>query len=210
MPIQVVLADDHEVVRLGIRTSLEASNIFVVGEADSGESAVHLAQTLHPDLLLLDVRMPGVDGLTALGRIKLDRPEQPVLMLSAYENPMYMARAVALGANGYFLKGGSIELLVDAVRTAASGQMVWTPREMRRISSALATPRPNVRSEVALTLPESDVLKVMAEGYTNEKIAAELGLSYETVKDHVQSILRKVGVTDRTQAAVWAVRSGVL
>jgi DNA-binding NarL/FixJ family response regulator len=155
---------------------------------------------------LLDIRMPEGDGLTALGRIKLDKPEMPVLMLSTFDNPTYIARAVALGASGYVLKSCTRDHLLQAIRTTASGESAWTRDELRRVTGALATPRLAADVEVPLTQRESEVLKQLAMGLTNKEIANTLHISYETVKEHVQHILRKIGVSDRTQAAVWAVR----
>jgi DNA-binding NarL/FixJ family response regulator len=150
------------------------------------------------------------DGLNTLGRIKLDRPAMPILIFSTYDNPTYVARAVALGANGYILKGTSKDKLVEAIRQAAEGQSVWTREELRRVTGALATPRLVADVEVPLTQRESEVLRQLAFGLTNKEIALALHISYETVKEHVQHILRKLGVTDRTQAAVWAVRKGLV
>jgi DNA-binding NarL/FixJ family response regulator len=160
--------------------------------------------------VLLDIRMPEGDGLNALGRIKLDRPEMPVLILSTYDNPTYVARAVALGANGFLLKGTSKDKLIEAIKGAAQGQNVWTRDELRRVTGALATPRLAADVEVPLTQRESEVLRQLAFGLTNKEIALALHISYETVKEHVQHILRKIGVSDRTQAAVWAVRKGLV
>ena len=181
-------------------------------EAESGEEAVTKAKKEKDkfDVVLLDVRMADGDGLNALGRIKLDRPDLPIVMFSAYDNPTYIARAVALGASGYILKGSSREELVDAVVKAAAGDNTWTRDNLRRVTGALATPRLNIDSEVPLTRRESEVLKLLASGATNKEIARGLNISYETVKEHVQHILRKIGVSDRTQAAVWAVRKGLL
>ena len=154
----------------------------------------------------LDIRMPDGDGLTALGRIKLDKPDMPVLILSTFDNPTYVARAVALGASGYVLKGCTRDQLLAAIRSAATGESAWTREELRRVTGALATPRLTADVEVPLTQRESEVLRQLAYGLTNKEIAQTLHISYETVKEHVQHILRKIGVTDRTQAAVWAVR----
>jgi len=210
MAIKIVIADDHEVVRLGLKSLLTGTDVKVVGEAASGEQAVKLALKHEPDVVLLDVRMPDGDGLNALGRIKLDRPDMPVLMLSTYDNPTYVARSVALGANGYLLKGSSRDELVKAIHTAAAGESAWTREELRRVTGALATPRLSSDVEVPLTQRESEVLRQLALGLTNKEIAQALHISYETVKEHVQHILRKVGVSDRTQAAVWAVRKGLI
>jgi DNA-binding NarL/FixJ family response regulator len=210
MSIKLLIADDHEVVRYGLRSLMADTDIQIVGEATTGEQAIQMALETNPDVVLMDIRMPGGDGLNALGRLKLERPEMAVLMLSTYDNPTYVARAVALGAAGYVLKGADREALVDAVRKAAAGESAWTRDELRRVTGALATPRLNADVEVPLTQRESEVLRQLALGLTNKEIAQALHISYETVKEHVQHILRKVGVSDRTQAAVWAVRKGLV
>ncbi len=210
MSIKILVADDHEVVRSGLKSLLQGTDIKIVAEAASGSATVRLAQKHDPDVVLLDVRMPEGDGLTALGRIKLDRPDQAVLMWSAFDNPAYIARAVALGANGYILKSASREQLVEAIRTVATGNTTWSREELRRVTGALAAPRLSNDMEVPLTQRESEVLRHLAMGSTNKEIATALHISYETVKEHVQHILRKIGVTDRTQAAVWAVRKSLV
>lgn len=210
MSIKLLIADDHEVVRSGLKSLVAGTDIKVVAEASTGEAAVRLAMKHEPDVVLLDIRMPEGDGLNALGRIKLERPNMPVLILSTYDNPTYVARAVALGASGYLLKGTSRDKLLEAIRMAAQGQSAWTRDELRRVTGALATPRLAADVEVPLTQRESEVLRQLAYGLTNKEIALALHISYETVKEHVQHILRKIGVTDRTQAAVWAVRKGLV
>jgi DNA-binding NarL/FixJ family response regulator len=210
MSITLLIADDHEVVRTGLKSLFAGSDIEVIAEASTGEAAVRLALELNPDVVLLDIRMPEGDGLNALGRIKLDRPDLPVLILSTYDNPTYIARSVALGASGYILKGTTRENLLQAIHTAAEGQTSWTRDALRRVTGALATPRLAADVEVPLTQRESEVLRQLAFGLTNKEIALALHISYETVKEHVQHILRKIGVSDRTQAAVWAVRKGLV
>ncbi len=204
--IRVLIADDHEVVRCGLRSLLADTEVEIVAEVSTGDAAVKYALENDLDVALLDIRMPGGDGLTALGRIKLDKPEMPVLMLSTFDNPTYIARSVALGASGYLLKGATREDLLNAIRQAAAGESAWTRDELRRVTGALATPRLAADVEVPLTQRESEVLRQLAYGLTNKEIAQALHISYETVKEHVQHILRKIGVSDRTQAAVWAVR----
>jgi DNA-binding NarL/FixJ family response regulator len=206
MSIRVLIADDHEVVRSGLRTIFAGTDVEVIGEVSTGDQAVKKALELQPNVVLLDIRMPDGDGLMALGRIKLEKADMPVLMLSTFDNPTYIARSVALGASGYLLKGCSREQLLAAIRTAASGESAWTRDELRRVTGALATPRLAADVEVPLTQRESEVLRQLAYGLTNKEIAQALHISYETVKEHVQHILRKIGVSDRTQAAVWAVR----
>ncbi len=206
MTVKLLIADDHEIVLCGLKNILADSDVTVVAEARTGKQAVQLALGCEPDVVLLDIRMPAGDGLQALGQLKLEKPELPVLMLSAYDNPTYSARAVALGAAGFVMKGASREELLDAIRTAASGRDLWSHDKLRRITGALAAPRMTNDIEVPLTHREGEVLRQMALGLRNKEIAVELKVSYETVKEHVQHILRKIGVTDRTQAAVWAVR----
>ncbi len=154
--------------------------------------------------------MPDGDGLNSLGRIKLDLPDQPVLMFSSFNNPTHKARAVAIGANGWILKTATSEEMLAAIHTAATGESTWTHEELRRMSGALATPRLSFNDvEVSLTKREGEVLRQMAYGLTNKEIAQVLHISYETIKEHVQHILRRIGVSDRTQAAVWAIRKGL-
>ena len=210
MSIKLLIADDHEVVRTGLCSMLAGSEIEVVAQATTGDEVISLVISHRPDVVLLDIRMPQTDGLNCLGRLKMDHPTLPVLMLSTYDNPTYAARAVALGANGYILKGTSRDRLLESLRTAAAGENAWTREELRRVTGALATPRINADVEVPLTQRESEVLRYLVQGLTNKEIAGVLQISYETVKEHVQHILRKVGVSDRTQAAVWAVRNGLV
>ena len=210
MSIRILIADDHEVVRSGLKSLVAGTNIKVVAEVSTGEDAVRSVDENEFDVVLLDIRMDNGDGLTALGRIKLDHPDLPILMFSTYDNPTYVARAVALGASGYLLKGSSRDRLIEAIQTAAKGESAWAREELRRVTGALSTPRLAADIEVPLTKRESEVLQQLAFGLTNKEIAKALGISYETVKEHVQHILRKVGVADRTQAAVWAVRKGLV
>jgi DNA-binding NarL/FixJ family response regulator len=210
MTIKILIADDHEVVRAGLKAMFEKSDIRVVAEASDGTTAFKLVKKHKPNLVLLDVRMPDGDGLTCLGRIRLDMPEIPVLMFSAFDNPTYIARALALGASGYLLKGMSRDKIINAIRAAASGDSIWSKDDLRRVTGALAAPTVVSDNDVQLTKRESEVLKQLALGLTNKEIAQSLGISYETVKEHVQHILQKLSVTDRTQAAVWAVRRNLL
>lgn len=210
MAISLLVADDHHVVRLGLKNILHGTEIEVTAEATTGEEVFARISESQPDAVLLDVRMPGGDGLHVLGRLKLDHPNLPVVLFSTYDNPTYVARAVALGASGYVLKSDTRERLLEAIQKACKGESAWTREELRRVTGALATPRVVSDVEVPLTQRESEVLRQLANGLTNKEIALALGISYETVKEHVQHILRKIGVTDRTQAAVWAVRKGLV
>jgi DNA-binding NarL/FixJ family response regulator len=204
--IRLLIADDHEVLRAGLKSLLAGTEIKVIAEVATGQAAVKHALEHEVDVVLLDVRMPDGDGLTALGRIKLAKPDLPILMLSNFDNPMYASRAVALGASGYLLKDCTRDELVNAIRKAAAGEIIFTRDELRRMTGALAAPRFAGDVEVPLTQREGEVLRQMAKGLTNKQIAETLHISYETVKEHVQHVIHKIGVTDRTQAAVWAVR----
>lgn len=210
MSIRLLIADDHEVVRHGLTSLLADTDIQVVGEATNGEEVLVRARELKPDIVLLDIRMGETDGLKALEQFRQEQPKLPILVLSMYDNPTYTARAVALGANGYLLKGCSRDELIEAIRIVAAGHDMWTRDELRRVSGALATPRLQGDIEVPLTRREAEVLAMVSQGLTNKEIAKALFISPETVKEHVQRILKKIGVADRTQAAVWAVRKGLV
>ena len=210
MSIRLMVIDDHEIIRSGLRKMIAGSEIQLIAESNSAVNVLTGISQYHPDVILLDVRLEEGDGLSALGRIKIERPQIPVLMLSSFDNPTYVARSVALGASGYFLKNASRDTILEAIRKVAVGENAWTRQELRRVTGALATPRLAADIEVPLTRRESEVLEQLAHGLTNKEIALALGISYETVKEHVQHILRKVGVNDRTQVAVWAVRNGLV
>jgi DNA-binding NarL/FixJ family response regulator len=208
--IRLMVIDDHEIVRSGMVRMIRGTEIQLIAESNSGENILEGIAQYHPDVILLDVRMENGDGLTALGRAKVEYPKIPVLMLSTYDNPTYVARAVALGASGYLSKSLDREQIIEAILSAYKGGNSWTREALRRVAGALATPRIAADVDVPLTHRESEVLEQLAEGLTNKEIAMSLGISYETVKEHVQHILRKIGVNDRTQAAVWAVRQGIV
>jgi DNA-binding NarL/FixJ family response regulator len=211
MSIRLLIADDHEVVRAGLKSLLaEARDIQVVAEAANGEDAVRMALRHRPQVILLDVRMTGGDGLAALGKLREELPACPVIMFSSYDNPTYVARAEALGAAGYLIKNASADEIVAAIRLASGGESLWSREGLRRTSHArAAVPRAAADLDASLTRREAEVLKQLALGLSNKEIAQALEISYETVKEHVQHILRKLGVADRTQAAVWAVRKGL-
>lgn len=210
MTVKTIIADDHEVVRSGLKTLLAGTEFHVVAEGATGDQAVALADQHHPDLVVLDVRMPEGDGLQALSRIRQQNPKLPVVMLSGFDNPTYVARALALGASGYLVKTVGRDELLEGLRRVAAGETIWSRDELRRVTGALSTPRLDADLDISLTRRELEVLRQMAVGLTNKEIAQLLHISYETVKEHVQHILRKVGVADRTQAAVWAVRHGLV
>ena len=208
--VRVVVADDHEVVRCGLVNLLDGTDVEIVAEASSGEAAVRLAMKHKPDVILLDIRMaPGNDGLKALEKIRNDAPTVRCIMLTSFDNPTYIARAVASGAHDYILKGCSREELLESITGAASGQLPVRAGELRRVATTMANRVVTPDPDVPLTQREMQVLRHVALGLSNKEIAQSLTISVETVKEHVQNILRKLAVSDRTQAAVWAVRRGL-
>jgi DNA-binding NarL/FixJ family response regulator len=184
-------------------------DIEIVADAVDGEEAIRLARRHRPEVVLLDVRMPGADGLAVLGQLRTELPGISVVMFSSYDNPTYIARAVALGAAGYLVKNATRDEIIAGIRRAAAGEALWSREGLRRVTGALSTPRAGPELDAPLTKRESEVLKQLALGLSNKEIAQALEISYETVKEHVQHILRKLAVADRTQAAVWAVRKGL-
>ena len=185
------------------------SEIEIAAEAQSGDEAVRLTIEHEPDVVLLDIRMKGGDGLAALEAIKRQVPHLPVLILSTYDNPTYIGQAMALGASGYLLKGSSQEDILTKVRAVATGDNIWTSDELRRFGRNVSRWQRDGDLEVSLTPREHEVLSHIAHGMTNKQIGLQLHISAETVKEHVQNLLRKIGVSDRTQAAVWAARRGL-
>jgi DNA-binding NarL/FixJ family response regulator len=210
MTIRMLVADDHEVVRSGMACLLDGTDIEIVGEAATGAEAVAKAQELKPDVISLDVRMSDGDGLTALEQIRDAMPDMKVMVLSTFDNPTYMARAHALGAKEYVLKGATREQLVETIHNVAAGKSSTNQGQMQRIAGAMATRAKQPDSEIPLTQRETQVLRHLALGLSNKEISQSLSISIETVKEHVQHLLRKMGVNDRTQAAVWAVRKGMV
>ena len=216
--IQVMLVDDQAIVREGIKAMLAPeTDINIASQASSGQDALDQLASVAVDVVLLDVRMPGMDGLTALVEIKRRHPRLSVIMVTLYDDTDYLLRAISSGANGYVLKDASRDLLVEAVRLAAEGGSIVSPtlmppllaemREMLGADMLVATP---ADVEVSLSPRELQVLELVADGLTNQQIAAELILSPTTIKTHVQNVLQKLNVSDRTQAAVHAVRSGLI
>ncbi|MBI3977886.1 MAG: response regulator transcription factor [Chloroflexi bacterium] len=212
--ITVLIADDHGVVREGLRALLQHAGLQVVGEARTGREAIALAESLAPKVVLLDIRMPDLDGLQALAAIKAARPETSVIVLTSHANPGYLARAVAHGAAGFLSKEVDPDRIPVAVRAAATGEHLLDPALLRAAlaSAAVETtliPEPETHPADLLTEAEARVLRLLADGLDNERIAAALTLSVNTVKTHVRHIFEKLNVSDRTQAALWAVRHGL-
>lgn len=211
MGIRLLVADDHEVVRSGLATLLKGSGIDIVGEAVNGDEAVEKCKKHKPDVVLMDIRMPTSDGLAALEQLRKEMPQQRVVMLSTYDNPTYVARSVALGATDYVLKGSSRKDLVGAISRAAKGEAPGEGSVLQNVQVAMSRRRDRGdNNEIPLTNRELQVLRHVALGLSNREIGTSLEISVETVKEHVQNILRKIDATDRTQAAVWAVKKGLV
>lgn len=211
-PVRVLVVDDHPMVREGLRSMLDAEAVEVVGEAGSGAEAIQRAGELGPDIILLDVRLPDVDGLTVLRRLKEMAPQASVLIVSMHDDPALVRRAVDAGAAGYVLKGVSRRELLAAVQAVRYGESVLDPVLLRTLladisASPVAGPPQRGKGE-PLTRIEQDVLQLMAGGLTNKQISERMRWSVGTTKKCVQRILEKLQVSDRTQAAVEAVRRG--
>ena len=210
--ITVLLVDDHEMVRRGVRAFLETRpDITVVAEAGSGEEAVRLAAEHAPDVALMDLIMPGMDGVEATRRLTARSPRTNVVMLTSYHDDEHIFPAIRAGALSYVLKEVGPEELADAVRKAAAGEAVLHPRVAARVVRELHGARrdePNAFRE--LSDRELEVLKLIADGLSNAEIAGRLYVSEKTVKSHVSNILGKLHLADRTQAAVYAWRQGVV
>lgn len=209
MAVTLLVVDDHEVVRRGIASLVAGSDIRLVAEAADGDEATKLARKHKPDVVLLDVRMGGRDGLDAIKQIRSAAPNTRVVMLSAFDNTTYVARAVSAGAHDYLLKSVTRKELLDALTGAASGAAPTRAGELKRIAGAMSQREPPANSDVPLTPRETQVLRLIAMGLSNKEISESLEISIETVKEHVQNLLRKLALEDRTQAAVWAIRHGI-
>lgn len=218
--VRTLVVDDHELARESLKYMLaDAAGIEVIGEAHNGQEALLQCSRLQPDLVLMDVRMPEMDGLTATRELKSKHPKISVLMLTMHDNPDYLLEALKAGASGYVLKDAEEEELVSAVLQVRDGESPMDPklsaRLLRRLASGQeARPRPRKTVEgppvQSLTRRESEVLQLLKLGHTNRQIAGELYVSVGTVKNHVEHIIQKLGVSDRTQAVVRSLEMGLL
>jgi DNA-binding NarL/FixJ family response regulator len=215
-PIRIVVADDHQVVRAGFAALLDTQPDFtVVGTACDGAEAVIMGRELRPDVLLMDVRMPGTDGIEATRQLAAGQPGGPrVLMLTTFDLDDYVFEALRAGASGFLLKDVTAERLFDAVRVVAAGDALLAPAVTRRLIIEFARLRPApVAAQpalAALTPRETEVLSLVAEGLSNQQIAGRLVVAEETVKTHVSRVLHKLGLRDRTQAVIAAYESGLV
>ncbi len=210
MAIRVLIADDHAVVRQGLRTFLELQDdIEVVADVADGEAALRAAEEHEPDVVLMDLVMPGGGGVEAIRALREARPEARVLVLTSFLDDDKVFPAVRAGAAGYLLKDVEPAELVRAIRTVDDGEALLHPAVAARLMEEISeTERP--AAEEALTAREREVLELIARGLPNKLIARDLEIAEKTVKTHVSSILSKLGLTDRTQAALYAVRSGLI
>jgi two-component system, NarL family, response regulator LiaR len=205
--IRILITDDHGVVRQGLRMFLSLDPEFeVVGEAENGQEALEMARELEPDVVLMDLLMPVMDGIKATRAIRSELPEVEVMALTSVLEGASVTRAVRAGAIGYLLKDADAEELHRAIRGAAEGRVQLAPEAAARLMREVSAPE----NPEALTERETEVLKLVARGKSNRQIASELFVEEKTVKSHVLNILRKLGVQSRTQAALHAVRTGLV
>jgi NarL family two-component system response regulator YdfI len=215
--IRVVIADDHFIVREGLRLILETDpDMELVGDAPDGASAVRLVGEVQPDVVLMDLRMPGLDGLQAIEQIRAAWPQVALVILTTYQEDAQMLRGLQAGARGYLLKDTSRETLLDAIRTAARGETLLQPEVLSRLlartseARSAGGPPDSVAGSVVLTQREQEVLEAIARGERSKEIAAHLGISERTVKTYLSSIYAKLEVDSRAAAAAKALASGLL
>ena len=212
-PIRVLVVDDHLIVREGLSLILEtADGIDLAGEAADGAEAVRQCHDLHPDVVLMDLRMPGMDGLTAIGLLRQQMPEIAVIILTTYDEDDLMVRGLQAGARGFLLKDTDRATLLDAIRAAARGQTLLSPDVMQRVLAHSATPTPAAAAggPLDLTERELEVLIAAAAGQRNKEIAHDLGITERTVKAHLTSIYNKFGVDSRAAAVAVAAQRDLL
>jgi DNA-binding NarL/FixJ family response regulator len=211
-PVRIVVADDQEVVRAGFAALLDTQpDLNVVATACDGAEAVRVCRDRHPDVVLMDVRMPEMDGIEATRQLSADRGAPRILMLTTFDLDEHVYDALAAGASGFLLKDATAERLFDAVRVVAAGEALLAPSVTRRLIGEFARlrrPAPTTLAE--LTPRETEVLQLVAEGLSNAEIAGRLVVGEETVKTHVSRVLRKLGLRDRAQAVVTAYESGLV
>lgn len=211
--IRVLITDDHLIVREGLRLILEtAEDIEVTGEATDGVECIRLVTELNPDVVLMDLQMPRMDGITAIGHLRREHPDTAIVILTTYNEDDLMLRGLQAGARGYLLKDSSREHLLDTIRAAAKGETLLKPEILARVLSPQAQPKPAASAPVdsALTERELEVLQSAARGERNKEIAYKLGITERTVKAHLASIYQKFGVDSRAAAVAVAAQKGWL
>ena len=207
MPIRILIVDDHSVVRQGLKMFLSLDpELEVVGEASNGREGLEMIEELRPDVVLMDLLMPVVDGITAIQTSRSRFPDTEIIALTSVLEDASVVNAVRAGAMGYLLKDTEAEELRRAIKAAANGQVQLSPKAAERLMREIREPE----TEVNLTDRESEVLLLIARGLSNKEIASELTISTTTAKSHVSNILMKLGVQSRTQAAIYAARTGLV
>jgi DNA-binding NarL/FixJ family response regulator len=212
-PIRALIVDDHPVTREGLRTALELSEeiVVVVGEAASGEEAIERASELSPDVVFMDVRMPGMDGIEATRRIRQASPETKIILITIDESRGAVSEAIQAGVSGYLLKDASPDALVDAARNAVEGNAVIHPQLTKTfIEEVRMSESGDQPSQTPLSKREREILQKVADGATTKQVASELGISPHTVKTHLERIFEKLGANDRAQAVAIAIRTGIV
>lgn len=212
--IKILIADDHLIIRQGLRLILETEDDFeIVAEASDGAEALRLCTDLMPDVVLMDLRMPGMDGLTAIEKLRVEQPEIAVVILTTFNEDDLMLRGLQAGARGYLLKDTDRAALFDTIRAAARGETLLKPEIMARVLSragAMNQPAAEPTTSVDLTEREREVLEAVARGERSKEVAAQLGISERTVKAHLASIYNKLGVDSRAAAIAIAAQKGLL
>jgi two-component system, NarL family, response regulator DegU len=212
MSIRALIVDDHPVTREGLRTALELSEdvVVVVGEAASGEEAVERARELSPDVVFMDVRMPGMDGIEATRRIREAAPTTKVILITIDESRGAISEAIRAGVSGYLLKDASADALVDAAKNAIEGNAVIHPQLTKTFIEEVRLGEPEEGGPTPLSKREREILQKVADGSTTRQVANELGISPHTVKTHLERIFEKLGANDRAQAVAMAIRQGIV
>jgi DNA-binding NarL/FixJ family response regulator len=208
--ISLLIAYPRELIRVGLRAMLEKTSIKIVAEAEDAADTLTLTKKHKPDVVLLDAAIPGGDAFELVMKLAKSLPATKFVLLSVLDNPTYMARAQAAGASNYLLESVSQKELVTAIENAASGKPASGVGPFAKVTASMAARDTRAVRDAGVTPREAQVLRHIALGLSNEEIARSLEISIETVKEHVQNLLRKLAVNDRTQAAVWAVKSGVI
>jgi DNA-binding NarL/FixJ family response regulator len=211
-PIRALIVDDHPVTREGLRTALELSDeiVVVVGEAATGEEAVEQARELTPDVVFMDVRMPGMDGIEATRRIRQAAPATKVILITIDESRGAISEAIQAGVSGYLLKDASPDALVDAARNAIEGNAVIHPQLTKTFIEEVRLGEGEGPRAAPLSKREREILQKVADGSTTRQVATELGISPHTVKTHLERIFEKLGANDRAQAVAIAIRTGIV
>lgn len=211
MTIRIVIADDHLIIRQGIKLILETEEDFeLVGEANDGSEALTVCAERHPDVVLMDLRMPGMDGLTAIEKLHLSHPEIAVVILTTFNEDELMLKGLQAGAKGYLLKDTNRDALFNAIRAASRGETLLAPDTLLRLLNQVDKPSHRMSDEIALTDREYEVLSAVAKGLRSKEVALQLGITERTIKAHLASIYNKLGVDSRAAAISIAAQKGWL